>query len=984
MKNLRKLLAVIITVAMMATMFVIPAFAAEPSDADICDTLGMLKGTEGKVDDKYLATTPLRYQAAIMFLRLKGLEAEALAYKGTDNFSDAGEIWADGQKMLAYLKANPELGFEGIGDNKFDPMGEMTAQAYYKVLLVALGYEYGVDFKWDEVFAFAKEIGLSKVADVKAFTVNDLAIATVEAFKANVKGEEFTLIEALVADKVVSEAKAIEAGLIEPEPEVLAVESVSADNLKQIYVEFNGADFNEDDVTDVDNYKVTDKDDKELDLDAADLDGNVITLTLKNGVKNQTKVKVTVKKKILGEDQKFDLELIDTTLPKALSAEVVGVSTVKVIFSEPINTVDKADFEVDGGDYYIKDVKKMKNDTEVNVMLYSSLEEGDLEVKIKTNDIEDYAGFSVLKKTFKLKVEEDKEPPVVVGYKDAKPGSVTLIFNEDIEIADGDFDNFYHTNSKNTVDGNVTDADVDGKELTLSFSNRNLPEGTAYIYILKDSVRDLWENKNGKIVAEVQVVVDKTPPGIKKLEVKSETQIVITFDEKVDKDEAVDEDNYTILNKKGEEVKNIIYSINYTSGTKEDKVTIDFNEKLSGDHTIVIDGVEDESGNAAKITKDFTVDDSTPPDTSEFEATLYKAGAKGQLVRIDFKDKMATEGKYSVIDPEKYEICGYELADLDVEPEFKVINDGKSIEIKIASTVDDDDGKDLAPGGVGTVVIGRVADIAGNYTANYATVLALAGGTDVAIDKAEATAKDEVKVTFKDYFDKFDANDIVLTTDISSADAAKATAAKLNFAKVSTSMNSDGNTVVTFKLADGSKLNPIAQRDSNTKTVHVFVVAAKSTNKYGKGLTVDTSKVVSDKIKPTLIKDDADSSIYKYVALPVGSNAFTLEFTEEITVARSIYFAGDDLIVTANSKELKQGTDYDVEIIASGGKDVLMKFTLKTGGVFKALDPLESDKSFTINVKSNDKTNYIQDVSNNNKITDVSASGKITLNMKFK
>lgn len=951
MKNLRKLLAVIVVVAMMATMFAIPAFAAEPSDADICETLGMLKGTEGKVDSAYLATTPLRYQAAIMFLRLKGLEKDALAYKGTDNFDDAGEIWADGQKMLAYLKANPDLGFVGVGDNKFDPMGEMTAQAYYKVLLVALGYEYDADFGWDDVFAFAKEAGLSKVADVKAFTVNDLAVATVEAFKVNVKGEEFTLIEYLVAEGTVAEEAAIEVGLVEPEPEVLAVNSVSADNLKQIYVEFNGAELDKKAAEDKDNYKLVDTDDKEIDLDSADLDGNVVTLTLKAGVKNQTKAKLTVKSKILGGDEKFDFEFVDTTLPKAVSAEVAGISTIKMIFSEPIDKVDKDCFEVDGGDYYIKDVKKVNNDTEVNIVLYSTLDEGDLEVKIKTNGIEDYAGFSVLKKTFKLTVKKDKEAPVVVGYKDAKPGSVTLIFNEDIELVDGDQDNYYHTNANNAVDADITENDIDGKELKLSFSNNWLPEGTAYVYVLKNSLKDLWENKNDKVIVEVKVVVDDTPPAIKKLEVKTESQIIVTFDEAVEKKSAEDEKNYTILDDKGAEVKDIFAGIVQTSS---DKVTIDFTKNLSGKYVLAIDGVEDEYDNAAKLSYDFEVDDLTEPDFADFKATLYYPGAKGQLVKIDFDEKMATDGKYSVTDIDKYEIDGNDLADLEVEPTFKVVNDGKSIEIKIASTVDDSKkGVDLA---ATSVVIARVADAAGNYTkALYGTVTLDAAG-NVAIDKAQAIAKDEVKVTFKDYFSKFDAKDIILTTDGGTTELA--------LAKATTSVDSKGNSVITFKLKN--KLGADAKDGGKAVSVEVVAVV-KSENKYGETLLMGATKAVEDKIAPVLFSDKASEYLDN-----ASDNVFELRFSEDIVVADGVYaFAAADFEVKAGSDVLVYGKDYTVS--AGKGSDWL-KFSLVKGGVFKA----DTDKTFTVYVKSAATAQYVKDVAGN-AIKDVNVNFRLTV-----
>src|SRR5690554_3618247 len=104
MKNLKKLLAVIVTIAMIASLTVPVLADEEPelTDADVCEILGILKGSGEGVTEEYLGETSERYQAAIMTLRLAGLEEEAEDYTGEDNFDDADEIWAEGQNMLAY------------------------------------------------------------------------------------------------------------------------------------------------------------------------------------------------------------------------------------------------------------------------------------------------------------------------------------------------------------------------------------------------------------------------------------------------------------------------------------------------------------------------------------------------------------------------------------------------------------------------------------------------------------------------------------------------------------------------------------------------------------------------------------------------------------------------------------------------------------------------------------------------------------------
>ncbi|WP_409344708.1 plastocyanin/azurin family copper-binding protein [Paenibacillus sp. MBLB4367] len=189
-----------------------PAAANVKTDVQIVTELGVLQGEGSGVTDSYLAKPTTRLQAAILFLRLKGLEKAALDYKGTDNFTDASAVNEANQAILAYLKANPQLGWTGTGGGKFEPAGPITDQQYYKVLLEALGQKQDTDFTYGDVLAFAKSQGLSQIAGAGALRNRHIASATVEALKTKVKGGAKTLIDALVEQKVVDAGKASSAG----------------------------------------------------------------------------------------------------------------------------------------------------------------------------------------------------------------------------------------------------------------------------------------------------------------------------------------------------------------------------------------------------------------------------------------------------------------------------------------------------------------------------------------------------------------------------------------------------------------------------------------------------------------------------------------------------------------------------------------------------------------------------------------------------
>ncbi|MDF2720612.1 MAG: hypothetical protein K0Q59_287 [Paenibacillus sp.] len=203
----------------MLVVSALPAAAAEApkaanvkTDAQAAAELGVLQGDGSGITAGYLAKSTTRMQAAILFLRLKGLEQTALAFKGTDNFQDAALVNESNKAILAYLKANPDLGWTGTGNGKFDPLSGVTAQQFYKVLLEAAGYKQDTDFTYDTVIGFAKSKGLGQIANAGALRNSHVATAAVEALKIAVKGGGKTLATVLTEQKVIGGDKAAVAG----------------------------------------------------------------------------------------------------------------------------------------------------------------------------------------------------------------------------------------------------------------------------------------------------------------------------------------------------------------------------------------------------------------------------------------------------------------------------------------------------------------------------------------------------------------------------------------------------------------------------------------------------------------------------------------------------------------------------------------------------------------------------------------------------
>lgn len=163
------------------------------SQIGLAKELGLVKGDGVGVTPEYIAKESTRMQAAVMLLRLMGKEKEALSYQGKENFADADKVsWQEGKNMLAYLKANPQLGFQGDGTN-FKPNDKITAQQYYKVWLEALGYKETTgqvpgDFGMASALSFAEKMGFTEVSKAQGTLTNaDLAAITVSSLSATTK-----------------------------------------------------------------------------------------------------------------------------------------------------------------------------------------------------------------------------------------------------------------------------------------------------------------------------------------------------------------------------------------------------------------------------------------------------------------------------------------------------------------------------------------------------------------------------------------------------------------------------------------------------------------------------------------------------------------------------------------------------------------------------------------------------------------------------
>ncbi|NLM10798.1 MAG: Ig-like domain-containing protein [Clostridiaceae bacterium] len=865
---------------------------------------------------------------------------------------------------------------------KFAPMQKMAATEFLVWLMnIGMGYKVGTNNSIDEarnagIITLTQEIEL-RVKD--ALIRDDIAGILYGACKNGVCADGRTFIQSLIDAGFISEVAAIAAGFIEPEaepepepePDELEVVQVTTNNLKQLFVEFN---LPLKDAGDESNYIIENDDaqaviDEDSNFELSE-DKKTVIITLTEAAAQQEVIDLTIRDieaengLWLDETTIEDIELKDTTLPKAVSASVVGQYTIKVVFSEPIMIPEEGDdpdqyFTVDDGDYLIEKVEKVNNDTEINITLFSSLEEGTVKVEAKPA-IKDYAGFGITKTSFNIKVKEDKDGPVVVGYKNAKSTEVTLIFNEDIELLeDADADDeysddylemFYHTNKNNPASG----LKVNGKELTIDFTDSKLPPGRAYIYIAEDAVQDLWGNTNARISYVVEVSKDTEPVTLLKVEQEDESSIILTFNKVLDEDTAEDIDNYTILDKNGKTVKDIIDDA--VLGKDGKTVTITFTEELYGNYSIVVEHVEDLAGNVIKkTTKSFTMKDMTIPE--DFDARIYNPGKKGQTLKVNFNDTMATDGRYSVLDLEKYEIVvgsgkSFNLSDIKGVT-IKSVDNDRAVEIRIPSYEDAEkkknperyvdyydfsDTADYVKGGVSYIseelIIARVADASGNKTAsnlNYVDI-ALSGQFGLKNDKdaVALTDKNTITITLNDKITTYKSGDFEDAVYYYNEKTGKDVPVRVTRARHT--VNSDGLSVITLTLSGWNS----TEVSFDGKTLKVKVTNADSRNSYGETVYIPETTVV-DKAAPevvsvvfinsTTIKVILSEDIDSKTAAADSKNGFSVsggsaQLTKAIVDGNEITLIGENL---KNTTDVSYNQVFG---LADAAGNVLKSFTI--------------------------------------------------------
>lgn len=221
--KLKKLITFVILTAFCLVSF-IPVNSAAATAPDIgtmagaLNKLGILEGSNG---DYMLSNTLKRSEAVVFITRLLGRQdyvKENIEQYQTTDFPDVDEdAW--------YA---PYVGFcvekdliAGDTNGYFNPESYITEKAFLKILLCALGYTYGTDFDWTNVFRTAWDSGIvredsyiTRTKDEENYKRANVVKALYNTLSTKKKDSDVTLLQSLVRDGLISRDVALDSGLI--------------------------------------------------------------------------------------------------------------------------------------------------------------------------------------------------------------------------------------------------------------------------------------------------------------------------------------------------------------------------------------------------------------------------------------------------------------------------------------------------------------------------------------------------------------------------------------------------------------------------------------------------------------------------------------------------------------------------------------------------------------------------------------------------
>lgn len=886
-KVMKKILSVALSTAMAFSMFATVAFGADAklTPEQQFNTLKDAGIVEGFPDGlSHLDRSLTRAELAKIIVKATDLTpVDATSY----NDKNYAKHWAR-TYIEAVTQANIMEG-KNLEKKLFDPSGNLSVQELAAVLVRALKLEVPTETnntatEWAKGYVEAAvkggymDAGINYQANasrsqaiVAAYAIYEAAqVPTVASYTVSEAGKvvEFTLSNKEVVKVTLEKA-------LEPNKETevkfthnghdythkvtyqttvaQSVKSVSAADLKQVVVEFDGT---VDAVTaeDPNSYSISGKIFKSATL-SEDKTSVKLLLNEASVLTNQKEAELSINA-VKNEDgtktfnQKVKFTPVDVTTPTVKEVTALGTKAIKVKFSEPVQSADASkstNYKIDGK-LIGASVAYSYPDT---VIITTDLTEGDH--KLSVSNVSDFSGLKVVPVENEFKAAVDTAAPEIVSIKTNDLKKVTVEFNEPIKRVDSAYAN---------VSGNTPDIiKIEDTKVILEFS-QSKPLNYAENTIFLKGVRDYSDNSADR-EGKVTPTLDTTRPTVISSEYKTESNgdfiVKLRFSKALKNSTATDRKNYVLKNSdgkvadkdgtdsKGNPLVNPTYANNI--------VEVNLGKNLgSSSYTLTVSDIEDNAYVANKIL----------PYTVNLDAGTVQQGKINRVwvdrtttvgvnyVYIEFNKTLKTSGEGNALEAAKYTYTNAAGA------KVKLTNDNDNVELVSSDTVRITTKETVLDGQ--TVQAYYIAASDGTYlTQNGYELSEIVAANVIALKKATITSKEELKLEFKGKISTVNINDFRVAGPNGG-----------NYTPNGYSLSSD-QTTLTLKFTSNNNLPVDPENPRNP--LRVYTVSSYSQDSLGNKLVIaenDPNGLIKDDVAPKLandndfrVKSTATSSTYQ-------------------------------------------------------------------------------------------------------------------------
>lgn len=673
------------------------------------------------------------------------------------------------------------------------------------------------------------------------------------------------------------------------------VRSVSAADLKQVVVEFDGT-VDTVSAEDPHSYSISGK---TFDQATLSEDKSSVTLRLDEDsvLTNQKEVEIAINN-VKNEDgtktftQKVKFTPVDVTTPTVKEVTALGTKAIKVKFSEPVSrgeATKSTNYRINGNvigasvDYSYPDT----------VILKTELTEGDH--KLSVSNVADFSGLKVVPVENEFTATVDTAAPEIVSIKTNDLKKVTVEFNEPIKRVDSAYAN---------VSGTTPDTiKIEDTKVILTFSQSkplNYGENTIYLKGVRD-YSDNTADREGKVTP----TLDTTRPVVVNTEFKTDKdgnfKVELRFNKELKTETVRDRSNYVlkdadgkIADKDGTDSKgNPLATPEYDKNT----VTVNLGKDLgNASYTLTVSNLEDTAYVANKLLPHTVNLNAGQVQRGEINRVWLDEISGTKYVYIEFNKAVKASGDNNVRDAAKYSYAASDAAGV-IKKQLTENND--DVQLVTSDTIRIET-KEIVPK-TGFIFASYIAAEDGTYfTQNSSYELKKQVSENVIkLKEAKLTSKEELKLEFDGKISSVDINDFTVRSIYGG----------VAISPTGYTSNSDGS-VITLKFTDvkvpvdpetqGLYVETRSDARSQDSIGNKLVIKAPERDEQG-NLKPNQTSLIKDDVAPALAKDN-DFKIVRDSVTNATYVAFNM--TEAVDVNLAVLKAEDLFVVKVNNNEI--------------------------------------------------------------------------------